>query len=368
MKILVTGGAGFIGSHLVDKLISQGHSVYVVDNLEKETHGIEKPKYLNKKANYIWEDIGSLKKYKDELKSIDVVYHLAAYGGFTHKIQRYFKKNTLATSKFLEFLNALDKKPKKIVVASSMAVYGEGRYKKIDKQEVYPESRKLNDLKLAQWDIYENQEKLIHLPSKETDKVFPLTNYALSKYDQEKMVLNFCKANNVSGIGARFFLTYGPRQSLKNPYTGIFSIFSTQIKNKVPPIVYEDGYQLRDFIYVDDLVNGLILLLNGEIDDNRVFNIGTGQSHKILDIAKALSEKIDNSVSVSIPQQFRHGDVRNTCADIDAIKRYGFKVKYSLDDGVDSYLDWFLNEKETTDYFSETYKRMIDKNLVLNSF
>jgi dTDP-L-rhamnose 4-epimerase len=214
------------------------------------------------------------------------------------------------------------------------------------------------------WDFSVNGGKLTPQKSNENDYIRPLTHYALSKYDQERMVLNFCQTEDISGLATRFYLTYGPRQSLSNPYTGIFSIFSSQILNGCSPVIFEDGNQTRDLIFVDDLIDGLMILLDSKPNDRKIYNIGTGKSQRIIDIAKLLAFKINKNIKIEHSNNFRIGDVRNTMSDISAMNELGFFSKTSLDNGVNKYLDWFYSQKMIKSNFKNAFTKLAKNGII----
>lgn len=345
MKVLVTGGAGFIGSHLVDRLIDLNIDVVVLDVLEAPTHqGI--PDYINPKAKYFFNSIGEKGKLIEALKDVSIIYHLAATGGFTERISDYFYNNSYLTAFMLEVIRENKFPVKKIIVASSVAVYGEGKYITHKGTIIYPKSRNITDLKKKKWEVYHEGKMCRPVKIDENSPVSPANYYALSKYDQEKTVQFFAQKQDILFTVFRFFLCYGPRQSVTNPYTGICSIFTSRILNKQPVIVYEDGNQTRDFIYVSDLVDACVEGIVANKFDNKILNIATGRGTRIIDVVKTISETLETNPEIEINKNFRISDARHVVADISALKKTGVQPKINFKDGFKYYLKWFMNNVE----------------------
>jgi len=348
MKVLVTGGAGFIGSHTVDLLIENGFDIVILDNLESQVHGNKKPDYLNPKAKFILGDVTNSDTWKNVLKNVDVIIHLAAMVGVGQSMYqpvRYLNVNTLGTAKLYEtLLNTpeLKKRIQKIIIASSMSIYGEGSYECKSCGIVHPGLRSKEQLEKKDWEIHcPKCGKIVKpIPTNEDKPPLNLSTYALSKYDQEKMALNYGFALNIPTVALRYFNVYGPRQSLNNPYTGVCAIFSSRIKNKKPPIIYEDGLQTRDFIYVEDVARANLLCLE-KFNSIDFFNVGTGNSISILKIAETLIKLHNSDVNPKISSDFRVGDIRHAFSDVSKIKRkLGFEAKISLEEGFKKLIEW----------------------------
>jgi dTDP-L-rhamnose 4-epimerase len=366
MKVLVTGGAGFIGSHTVDLLIENGYEVVILDNLEPQVHGNKKPDYINPDAKFVLGDVTNTNVWKKVLKDVDAVVHLAAMVGVGQSMYqptRYLSVNTLGTAKFYETLLKnieLRKKIQKIVVASSMSVYGEGAYECKNCGMVYPGLRPKEQLEKKDWEIHcpKCNEYVKPIPTSEDKPPLNLSTYALSKYDQERMSLNYGFAFGIPTAALRYFNVYGPRQSLSNPYTGVCAIFSSRIKNNNPPIIYEDGKQTRDFIYVEDVAKANLLCLE-KFDGIDVFNVGTGKSTSILEIADLLIKLHDSKVKPRIKGEFRLGDVRHAFGDVSKIKKeLGFVARVSLKEGFKKLIEW-SETQEAIDKFEEAEKERI---------
>ncbi|MCX5701428.1 MAG: NAD-dependent epimerase/dehydratase family protein [Candidatus Omnitrophica bacterium] len=371
MNILVTGGAGFIGSHLVDRLIALGHRVTVIDSLEKQVHLGKRPVYLNKEAQYIFGDIANHKNLKKGLKKIDVIFHEAAVVGIgqsMYQIKKYVRKNTCATSVLLDYLLSAKNQVKKIIVASSMSIYGEGLYLCPSCGRVFPSLRSNSQLKKSDWEVRcpVCRKVLKPLPCDETKPLSPTSIYAITKRDQEEMCLVFGRAYKIPVVALRYFNVYGERQSLSNPYTGVAAIFLSRIKNDQPPLIYEDGKQSRDFIHISDVIEANILVMNNSKADYDVFNVGAGKSMTILSIAGMLIKLCKKpGISSLLLNKFRTGDIRHCFADINKIRdRLGFKPKISFENGMKSLIDW-SRDIEAKDFAYIADRQLKRKGLIV---
>lgn len=347
-RILVTGGAGFIGSHIVDALIQRGYKVRVLDNLNPQVHGARKnlPDCFNQKAEFIWGNVKNRYVLENALRGVDAVFHEAAeigVGQSMYRIVRYVNVNTVGTAKLLQILAEGKLRVKKLIVASSMSVYGEGNYKCKKCSFVYPKLRDISQLKKHLWEMRcpKCQGVALPVPTDEEKPLLPSSIYAITKRDQEEMCLNIGKAYNIPTVVLRYFNVYGPRQALSNPYTGVAAIFSTRILNSNSPVVFEDGLQSRDFIHVSDIVQANILALENEDADYQIFNVGTGKKLTILDLACTLIEKLNPDIRLTIVNKFREGDIRHCFADISKIeKKLGFKSKVDFETGIEDLINW----------------------------
>lgn len=348
MRALVTGGAGFIGGHIVDKLISKGYDVTVLDCLEEPTHKNMQPNYLNDKVRFVKGNVLDSNKLLEAIEGVDVIFHEAATGGFTSNISKYYEWNSLATAKLWEVIVNKKINLKKFIVASSVAVYGEGKYSCKNCGIVYPNTRSVEQLNNHCWEVLCPicKDKVSSLPTDETKPVQPLLHYSQSKYDQERITLIMGKSSGIPVVALRYFLTYGQRQSFTNPYTGICSIFSKQIMNNAAPTIFEDGLQTRDFINVEDIADANMLVLENEKANNQVFNVGTGVPTTIQDVAKTLSSLLAKKSELEISSKFRIGDVRHIYADISSLNSLGFAPKVSLKQGLKKYVDWLSSSKQ----------------------
>jgi len=371
-KILVTGGAGFIGSYLVDKLIELGYEVMVFDNLEPQVHGDgqKTPEYLNKECEFIKGDIRNRDELKKALKDREIVFHQAAavgVGQSMYEINKYTEVNILGTSNLLDILANENHRVEKLIIASSMSVYGEGKYSCVNCGVVYPKLRSLSQLKKGEWEMrcpFCNQE-VQSLPTDEEKPLHPTSVYSISKRDQEEMCLTIGRAYRIPTVALRYFNVYGPRQALSNPYTGVAAIFSSRILNNHPPCIFEDGLQSRDFTHVSDIVQANLLAMESNDADYEVFNVGTGRPLTVLNIAEALIKSLSSSVDMNIVRKYREGDIRHCYADISKIRdQLGFQPKVKFEKGISEFIGWVRGE-EARDQFEKSRRELEEKGLTL---
>ncbi len=372
-KVLVTGGAGFIGSHRVDELISIGHEVTVLDNLTPQVHTTgEAPSYLNKDARFICGDLGDRERLRDLILDHEVVYHEASavgVGQSMYQVQDYVRDNTYATSKILDILANEEHDVRKLVVTSSMSLYGEGKYRCEDCGVVYPKLRSKGQLKSREWEMRcpGCGKPLEALPTDEDKPLYPTSIYAITKRDQEEMCLVVGKAYGIPTVALRYFNVYGPRQALSNPYTGVCAVFSCRIRNRNPPVIFEDGLQSRDFVHVSDIVQANMLALKDSRADYGVFNVGTGEPISIGEIADILIGLYDSKVVPKIAAKFREGDIRHCYADISKIKGLGYKPQVRFEDGVHELVEWVNAQPscDVDDLFENAQEELERRSLTL---
>lgn len=368
-SVLVTGGAGLIGSHIVDQLLKEGHTVRILDSLDKPTHIQGKPSYIPEEAHFIHGDIRDEKTVTAALADIDIVFHDAAKGGFHAPASEYLSSNSLATAQLFEIIHKNKFPIKKVITASSVAVYGEGLYSCPNHGEFHPSNRALSQLQKGEWELScpHCNTVLEPLPTSEHTSVNPETPYSLSKYDQEKITLLAGKRYTIPVAALRYFLVYGPRQSLSNPYTGLCSIFSTQILNNKQPTVYEDGKQTRDFIFVEDVAAANLFVMHNKKADGSVFNVGSGQATTISGFAQTLIDLYGSSVTPNITNEFRLGDSRHLFADIRKLQSIGFEPRHTLTTGLKKYMDWIAQQNNVPDYFSQIQIELKQTQMVRQS-
>jgi len=368
MKVLVTGGCGFIGSHLTDRLVEKGFDVRIIDNLEYQVHQGTVPDYLNPEAECIYDDIANEEALKTAIKGVSVIFHLAAavgVGQSMYQVNKYVNSNTMATAKLLDLLVNETHDVKKLIVASSMSIYGEGTYECQQCGVVYPTLRQPEQFKRHEWEmkcpLCGNTTKPI--PTREDKPLYPTSIYAITKRDQEEMCLTIGRSYNIPTVALRYFNVYGPRQSLSNPYTGVAAIFSSRIKNNNPPLIFEDGLQCRDFISVYDIIQANLLAMDKEEADYESFNVGTGKVTSILDIANILATLYGSNVKPQIVGKYRIGDIRHCFADITKIQKLGFKPQVDLASGIAELVTWG-NPVQANDRVDQAIKELKDKGLV----
>ncbi len=347
MKILVTGGAGFIGSHIVDELVKREHSVTIIDNLEPQVHPKGSiPSYLNPEANFIRGDVRDDKCLREAIENCDVIFHEAAMVGVgqsMYQIRKYVDSNNIGTANLLDLLVNTNHDVKKIIVAASMSSYGEGNYRCLDHGIVCPPLRPDAQMKKKDWELHcPKCSRIIDpIPTDENKRLDSNSIYAITKKDQEEMVLNIGKTYGIPSVALRYFNVFGPRQSLSNPYTGVAAIFMSMIKNDNKPIIFEDGQQTRDFISVHDIVSANMLAMEKSSADYNAFNVGSGSPVTIKDVALTLAKLYGKKINPKIENKFRKGDVRHCYADITKIRnKLGFEPKWSFEDGMQELIDW----------------------------
>lgn len=349
-QILITGGAGFIGSHLADHLLSKNYNVKVLDNLTEQVHGTNAlwPDYLSKNVQFVKGNVIDSDSICHALEGVDAVFHFAAtvgVGQSMYEISKYTEMNNLGTAVLLE--NMIRKNISKLIVASSMSVYGEGMYKCADGTMHQNASRSMDQLKHCEWEPFDGSgQKLNPVPTPETKQPCLESVYALSKYGQERMALMIGRAYNIPTVALRFFNVYGSRQALSNPYTGVLAIFASRYLNNNNPIIFEDGLQKRDFVAVADVCNACTLALESDAAAGMVFNIGSGTSVTIREIAQKIGKVLcKENVETVISGKYRFGDIRHCFADITlARKILGFEPKINLEQGLPELAEWLQGQ------------------------
>ncbi|NDP27602.1 MAG: NAD-dependent epimerase/dehydratase family protein [Flavobacterium sp.] len=373
-NILITGGAGFIGSNLALSLIKKGYSITVLDNLSEQIHGKEiYNSYLYKsifgKLNFIRGDVTNREDWMKSLVGQDAVIHLAAETGTgqsMYQIYKYANVNIVGTAILLDILANSKHTIKIIIVASSRAIYGEGRYSCSIHGDVYPATREAIDLENGNYECKCPLcgREIVPLSTHEDSKISPQSIYGISKYNQEQLFLIAGKSLNIPAVAFRFQNVYGPGQSLSNPYTGILSVFSTQIKNNHTINIFEDGKESRDFIYIDDVVKAIILGLENEKANFNVYNVGTGKPVSVLEIANSLIALYDSKVKISLCGNFRIGDIRHNYADLTNINRdLNFDPEYQFNTGIVRFVNWVNSQNVKEDMFSKSINELKKRGL-----
>ena len=374
-NILITGGAGFIGSNLALKLIERGYHVTVLDNLSSQIHGDNPDKTsplfnsIKGKVRFIRGSVSSKEDWLEALIGQDCVVHLAAETGTgqsMYEIQKYVDVNIGGTALLLDILTNTKHSIKKVVVAESRAIYGEGRYYSQElNQYVYPKERSEENMSCGDFEVkYPGCSKPLKLVGTIEDSlVHPTSIYGITKQVQGQLVHLVCASIGIASVSFRYQNVYGPGQSLSNPYTGILSIFSTQIKNGNPINIFEDGKETRDFVYIDDVVDATILGIEKEAN-GQVFNVGTGVATAVVTVAKELMNHYGVQVPMRISGNYRLGDIRHNYADISKIENLlGFKPKFSFSEGIKNFTTWVNKQQIQVDKYSESIKEMKEKGL-----
>ena len=360
-RVLVTGGAGFVGSHLVDALLERGDRVRILDNLDPQVHGPDRrrPAWVPGDAELIQGDMRSADDVRRSLREIDVVYHLAAavgVGQSMYQIADYTDVNTLGTAHLLQALVDERGGVEKLVVASSMSIYGEGRYARPDGAEPTAVLRTPDQLRAHQWEPRDvDGTVLAPVATDEQKPLDPTSIYALTKADQEKMVLMVGAAYGIPSVALRFFNIYGPRQALSNPYTGVAAIFSARLLNGQPPLVFEDGGQKRDFVSVHDIVQALLLSAEEEAAVGKAFNVGSGRAVTVREVAQTLAAVLGSDVEAQVVGKYRVGDIRHCFADISLAREVlGYEPRVTFEQGMQELVEW-LQEQERPEDHVETH-------------
>jgi len=366
---LVTGGAGLIGSHIVDAAISQGWAVRVLDSLERQTHPNGRPDWVTGDVEFMAGDVRNRRDWERALDRVDIVFHEAAYGGYMPEIAKFIHVNSYGTALMLETIRNYDLPVRKIVMASSQAVYNEGAYQCAEHGRYYGQTRPLAQLERGDYDVHC---PICDRPSSPipTDEAAPMGGenvYAISKADQERLLISFGRATGLPVVALRYSCTYGPRQSLFNPYTGVIAIFCTRLMNDLPPVVYEDGRQSRDLVFVGDVARANMLVAADDRANGNVYNVGTGNAVEIGDLARILAMHLGKDIGPRIPGEFRPGEMRALISDISSIQRLGYSPQIDLSTGISRYLEWIADQGDVREYFSDAEKRLRTRNIVKKS-
>ncbi len=365
-RALVTGGAGLIGSHLTDLLVREGWQVRIFDNLEPNTHKQGKPAWINSAAEFVQGDMRERADITAALRGIDVVFHEAAYGGYMPEIAKYVHVNSFGTAQMLEVIREEKLPVKKVIVASSQAVYSEGAATCPVHGLVFPNVRPIEQLRTGDWSVHCPQCDAVTTPAP-TPEEAPVggeTVYGLTKVDQEKLVLLWGKQAGIPTVALRYSCTYGPRQSIFNPYTGVIAIFCTRLLNDLPPVVYEDGEQTRDFSFVEDIARANLLAATTEALDGLPVNVGSGKGVTIREVAEQIADALDIHIPVEAKGEFRPGEMRHLTSGTDRIRAAGYEPQVDLATGIGRYLDWIRTQADVKDYFSEAANILREKGIV----
>ena len=365
-RALVTGGAGLIGSHVADLLVREGWEVRVFDNLEAQTHRRGRPSWINDRAEFIEGDLRDRETISAALDKIDIVFHQAAYGGYMPEIAKYVHVNSLGTAQMLEVICEKNLPVRKIVVASSQAAYSEGAGECPEHGIVFPSVRPVEQLRKGDWEVHCPLCSAItrSVPTPENAPVGGETVYGLTKVDQEKLVLLWGKQTGIPTVALRYSCTYGPRQSIFNPYTGVIAIFCTRLLNNLAPVLYEDGGQTRDFSFVEDIARANLLAAETDKLDGSPVNVGSGTGTPIRQIAEQLSAALKIDIAPEVNGEFRPGEMRHLTSDTTRIRAIGYKPDVDLAEGIARYIDWIRSQSDIRDYFSEAAEILRNKGIV----
>ena len=372
-NILITGGAGFIGSRLCEKLFDKGNNITVLDNLSEQIHGNGESFLFNKiknKCTFIKGDVRDKNDWAYAIKNQEIIIHLAAETGTgqsMYELEKYTNVNVIGTSHMLEILANSNHNVEKIIVASSRSIYGEGKYNCKTHGVQYPSKRKEEDMKKGEFNPKCSicNSGLNVLPTDEQSKIHPSSIYGINKQQQEQMVMLMGETLSIPSVAFRYQNVYGPGQSLSNPYTGILSIFSTRILNGNDLDIYEDGEETRDFVYIEDAVDATILGIEKQEANGNIFNVGSGVSTRVFDVANTLKRLYDSEINITISGKFRLGDIRHNCADLSKSQDIlGFTPKYNFERGVTEFVNWVKNQEVMEDKYEKSIQQLKNKGLI----
>jgi dTDP-L-rhamnose 4-epimerase len=370
MKVLITGGAGFIGSYVCEALVRRGHEIRVLDNLDRQVHGPTQqwPAYLPDSVQKVFGDVRDREAVGEALNDQEAVIHLAAavgVGQSMYEIQRYSAVNVIGTAVLLEEIIKRKDRIGKLLVASSMSVYGEGAYRGVDGSRIAPAARSLEQLRQSQWEMQDDSGNLLlPIATPEDKPLQPQSVYAINKRDQEEMCLSVGKAYGIACVALRMFNVYGPRQALSNPYTGVVAIFSARLLNRQPPLIFEDGGQRRDFVHVEDVAQAYVHALERDGADGLALNVGSGSSISVMEIAEFLAKAMNVTIDPIATGRYRNGDIRHCFADVSLIQqKLGWKPAWDFEEGVASLLSW-LQEQRADDKVTGAYVELERRGLL----
>ena len=390
MKALVTGGAGFIGSHIADRLLEEGYEVRILDSLESRVHPKGKPPWIHKDFEFIQGDVRDRETLARAMDGVQVIFHQAAYQDYMHDFSKFLHVNSVSTAMIHELILDQSKELRekgraveKVIVASSQAVYGEGQYRCAraachgqanelggmagDKQGtiIQPISRSQEQLKRGQWEILCPRcgEPMEFLRLKE-EYHNPFNAYAISKIAEEMAAVRLGRLHDIPTVALRYSIVQGPRQSIYNQYSGICRIFCVRLLNDLPAIIYEDGLQRRDYTHIEDVVEANMAVLRSEQANYQVFNVGSGLEITVLEYAQALTKRLGKDIEPLIPGEYRLGDNRHSVSDISRLKEIGWEPRRNLDEIFEDYLAWIEQQGDVGEYFCEAEKAMREQGVV----
>lgn len=359
MKALVTGGAGFIGSHISDALLARGYSVRVIDNLEPRVHPRGRPAYLSDELEFMEGDVRDRSAMERALAGVQVVFHQAAYQDYMPDCSKYFHANAVSTALLYEIIREKRLPVEKIVVASSQSVYGEGEYNCAQHGWLLPEARSVAQLDGGDWELAcpECRGALVPTLLRES-RANPVGAYGISKYAQELAALRLGKLVGIHTAALRYSIVQGARQSFYNAYSGVCRIFTRAFLAARAPVIFEDGKQLRDYVHISDVVAANLLVLDDPRANGQAFNVGSGRATSVIDYARALRQKMNAALEAEIPGSYRVGDVRHTVSSIAKLEALGWGAKKSLGEIFDDYLAWLDATPDARDYLTPALDAM----------
>ena len=371
-RALVTGGAGLIGSHLVDLLIREGWTVRILDNLEPQTHKNGKPEWVNPQAEFRQGEVQDYVTMLSALQDIDVVFHEAAYGGYMPEMAKYVLVNSFGTAQMLEIIRDHELPIKKVIVASSQVAYSEGAAHCPEHGNVVPTLRPVEQLRAGDFAVHcpvvtagkTCGKVTTSIPTPESTPGGGETVYGITKVDQERLVLLWGKQTGTPTVALRYSCTYGPRQSLFNPYTGVIAIFCTRLLNGQPPVMYEDGGQTRDLCFVEDIAQANLLVATTDKLDGLPVNVGSGRATSVRDLANVIAGQLGIDIQPLARGEFRPGEIRSLISDTSRIASIGYKPSVTLEEGIGRYIAWIKTQGAVEDYFAKAEAGLRAKGIV----
>ena len=366
MNILITGGAGFIGSHTADLLLKKGHNVRILDILEPPVHSQrEKPDYIPDDVEFKLGNVKNRNEFEKALEGIDAVFHFAAYQGYLNDFSKFAFTNGGGTALLYEIIVKNHLPIKKVILASSQAVYGEGKYVCEEHSIQYPPQRSLSQLDCRIWDVKCPICGAGMVPSPCDESVVnPHNQYAISKYCQELYAINLGQRYAIPTVVLRYSITQGPRQSLYNAYSGVLRIFTMRLLNNLPPVIYEDGEQLRDYSYIGDIVAANLLVLENDNISYEVFNVGGSNVITVNKYASVIAKLLGKNTKLVIPEVFRFGDVRHIISDVSKLRSLGWEPSTSIEEIANEYIIWTKEKSNVTDFYSQAEKIMKENGII----
>jgi dTDP-L-rhamnose 4-epimerase len=367
-KVLVTGGAGFIGSHLVSALLKDGFLVRVLDNLAPPVHNNKLPPWVNKRAEYIKGDVRNKKDWIRALKGVSYVFHLAAYMDYLMDFSTYYTTNTASTALMYEVIVEKKYPVKKIIAASSQSVYGEGKYRCRKHGIIYPAPRPESQLKVRQWELQcpHDGSKMQPVPQREDDTLTPTIPYGISKRTLEDVMWDLGRRYNIPSVALRYTIVHGPNQSFRHFYSGALRQLAVIALTGQPFTMHEDGRQIRDYVHVKDVVAAHMKVLKSPRANFEAFNVGSGRPTRVIDLAKTIAKVVGRTFSPNLPGLYRVGAPRHSIASIKKLNKLGWTPQCALEDNVRDYVKWIRQYPEAKKYLNATLRKMKKKKLIMS--
>jgi dTDP-L-rhamnose 4-epimerase len=365
MRLLISGGAGFIGSHIADRFLREGWDVRVLDNLQPRVHPEGVPRHLSPAVELIKGDVTVAADWERALENVDVVSHQAAYQDYTPDYSQFMKTNVAGTALLFEIIAAKKFPIKKVVVASSQAVYGEGQYVCAQHGKMVSSGRKLAELGQARWEVTCSicNEPMEPCPLEEPFPK-PLSPYGTSKYCQEITALGLARLLEIPCVGLRYSITQGPRQSLFNQYSGIARIFTLSLMADQAPVAYEDGLLQRDYVHIDDVVEANWLVTHDERANGEAFNVGSGKPVTVVQYARSLAKVLGKTIEPEVPGIYRLGDARHSVSSIAKLQGLGWRPKKSFDEILSHFVEWVSKQGKLERFMSDAQMRLQQMNVL----